>query len=95
MSTYQPVLQPPVPREEHSRCRRPGRAQPDLTLATCADGGAGPDSPHYKWVALSNTTLGVLMATMNSSIVLISLPAITVPRRPLRLRRSPIRWASS
>ncbi|MGH3794159.1 MAG: MFS transporter [Pseudonocardiaceae bacterium] len=35
-----------------------------------------PDSPRYKWVALSNTTLGVLMATMNASIVLISLPAI-------------------
>ncbi len=34
------------------------------------------DSPHYKWVALSNTTLGVLMATVNSSIVIISLPAI-------------------
>ncbi len=31
---------------------------------------------HYKWVALSNTTLGVLMAIVNSSIVLISLPAI-------------------
>ncbi len=31
---------------------------------------------HYKWIALSNTTLGVLMAAMNSSIVLISLPAI-------------------
>jgi MFS family permease len=31
---------------------------------------------HYKWVALSNTTLGVLMATVNASIVLISLPAI-------------------
>ncbi|RZS90356.1 MFS transporter [Motilibacter rhizosphaerae] len=30
----------------------------------------------YKWVALSNTTLGILMATVNSSIVLISLPAI-------------------
>jgi MFS family permease len=30
----------------------------------------------YKWVALSNTTLGVLMATVNASIVLISLPAI-------------------
>ncbi len=30
----------------------------------------------YKWVALSNTTLGVLMASINSSIVLISLPAI-------------------
>ncbi|MGH3726588.1 MAG: MFS transporter [Mycobacterium sp.] len=34
------------------------------------------DHPHYKWVALSNTTLGVLLATVNSSIVLISLPAI-------------------
>jgi EmrB/QacA subfamily drug resistance transporter len=35
-----------------------------------------PVGPNYKWVALSNTTLGVLMATINSSIVLISLPAI-------------------
>ena len=34
------------------------------------------ESPRYKWVALSNTTLGVLMATVNSSIVIISLPAI-------------------
>ncbi len=34
------------------------------------------DHPHYKWVALSNTTLGMLMATINSSIVIISLPAI-------------------
>lgn len=34
------------------------------------------DHPHYKWVALSNTTLGTLIATINSSIVLISLPAI-------------------
>ena len=33
-------------------------------------------SDRYKWVALSNTTLGVLMAVINSSIVLISLPAI-------------------
>ena len=32
--------------------------------------------PKYKWIALSNTTLGVLMATINQSIVLISLPAI-------------------
>jgi MFS family permease len=30
----------------------------------------------YKWVALSNTTVGMLLATINSSIVLISLPAI-------------------
>ena len=32
--------------------------------------------PNYKWVALSNTTLGVLMAAINGSIVIISLPAI-------------------
>src|ERR1700693_3888421 len=32
--------------------------------------------PHYKWVVLSNTTLGVLMASIDTSIVLISLPAI-------------------
>jgi len=34
------------------------------------------DHPHYRWVALSNTTLGMLMATINASIVIISLPAI-------------------
>ena len=33
-------------------------------------------SDHYKWIALSNTTLGMLMATINSSIILISMPAI-------------------
>ena len=32
--------------------------------------------PHYKWIALSNTTLGVLMATINASIMLIALPNI-------------------
>jgi MFS family permease len=36
----------------------------------------GAEHPHYKWVALSNTTLGTLIATVNASIVLISLPAI-------------------
>ena len=35
---------------------------------------ASPD--RYKWVALSNTTLGILMATINGSIVIIALPAI-------------------
>ncbi|WP_204058247.1 MFS transporter [Microbispora corallina] len=34
------------------------------------------DHPRYRWVALSNTTLGMLLATVNSSIVIISLPAI-------------------
>ncbi|EFH80974.1 MFS transporter [Ktedonobacter racemifer] len=36
----------------------------------------GEGGPRYKWVVLSNTTLGMLMATINSSILLISLPAI-------------------
>jgi MFS family permease len=36
------------------------------------------DADHrgYKWVALSNTTLGMLVVTINGSILLISLPAI-------------------
>ena len=34
------------------------------------------DSPRYKWVALINSSLGMLLATVNASIVLISLPAI-------------------
>jgi MFS family permease len=37
-------------------------------------GAVIPD--HYKWLALSNTTLGVLIATINASILLISLPDI-------------------
>jgi MFS family permease len=37
---------------------------------------ARPAGKNYKWAALSNTTLGVLMGAMNSSIVLISLPSI-------------------
>ncbi len=37
---------------------------------------ARSEGPHYQWIALSNTTLGVLMASINGSIVVISLPAI-------------------
>jgi MFS family permease len=42
-------------------------------------GGHGHGHSHddrYKWIALSNTTLGILMAVLNSSIVLIALPDI-------------------
>ena len=39
--------------------------------------GAGHTlGPRYKWIALSNTTLGMLMATINQSIVLIALPDV-------------------
>ena len=37
---------------------------------------ARPPGDRYKWLALSNTTLGMLAATVNASIVIISLPAI-------------------
>ncbi|MHB8309263.1 MAG: MFS transporter [Metallibacterium sp.] len=33
-------------------------------------------SPHYKWLALSNTTIAVLLATIDSSIMLIAMPDI-------------------
>jgi MFS family permease len=38
------------------------------------DPGSGGD--RYKWVALSNTTLSMTMATIDASIVIISMPAI-------------------
>ena len=37
---------------------------------------SGGRSRNYKWIALSNTTLGILMVTINQSILLISLPAL-------------------
>ena len=46
-----------------------GQAQ---AAASAADGRG----VHYKWIALSNTTLGILMVTINQSILLISLPAL-------------------
>jgi MFS family permease len=41
-----------------------------------AAGGPRVTDGRYKWVALSNTTLGMLAATVNASIVIIALPAI-------------------
>jgi MFS family permease len=49
------------------------RARNELTSTQNA--GAARDG-RYKWIALSNTTLGVLMVTINQSILLISLPDI-------------------
>ncbi|MBV9163742.1 MAG: MFS transporter [Pseudonocardiales bacterium] len=41
-----------------------------------ARASADTASSRYKWIALSNTTLGVLVATINASILLIALPDI-------------------
>jgi MFS family permease len=46
-------------------------------LGSKTGGGGAADRPdHYKWVVLTNTTLGVLMATIDISIMLIALPDI-------------------
>jgi MFS family permease len=61
-----------------SAVREVVRVAADTALHRTAS--AGPQAPahesRYKWVALSNTTLGLLMATINSSIVLIAMPDI-------------------
>jgi len=46
------------------------------TDTQAVDGRRSLRGSHYKWVALSNTTLGMLAATVNASIVIIALPAI-------------------
>jgi MFS family permease len=51
-----------------------------MTAAVTATAEANPSVPtkpdRYKWIALSNTTLGVLLATIDASITLIAMPAI-------------------
>ena len=47
-------------------------------------------SPRYKWVALSNTTIAVLLATIDSSIMLIAMPQIFhgIDLNPLETRNT-------
>ncbi len=49
-----------------------------VNMASDAEQSAKTPQPGYKWIALSNTTLGTLMAGIDVNIVLISLPAIFV-----------------
>jgi MFS family permease len=62
-----------------------GNGRAGMGTSGTGTGGTGTGQPavpgglrstHYQWVALSNTTLGILSATVNGSIVIISLPAI-------------------
>ncbi|SHM33503.1 MFS transporter [Actinacidiphila paucisporea] len=48
----------------------------DIRLAPGDGAMAAAPPDRYKWVALSNTSLGMFMATVDSSIVIISMPAI-------------------
>src|SRR5215467_2975682 len=56
--------------------RRAGMSEPVGSGVVEGSRRFRPVGPHYKWIVLTNTTLGALMATINSSIVLIALPAI-------------------
>jgi MFS family permease len=51
-------------------------AKSSVTGVPAGESRGAAVGPRYKWIALSNTTLGVLMVTINQSIVLISLPDI-------------------
>ena len=60
---------------DSSNGRAAAGSQPNGTAPGPAPGQL-PGGSRYKWLALSNTTLGMLAATVNASIVIISLPAI-------------------
>src|SRR6202789_3766887 len=62
----------------------------DVSTTAMSNGGAraGSDparSDRYKWIALSNVTLGVLLATLDGSIPLMAMPDIFrgIPLDPL------------
>ncbi len=64
---------------------RPPRAPADPLADGCGQQGRGGGGPaigggdatgRYKWVVLTNTTLGMMMATIDTSIMLIALPNI-------------------
>ncbi|AXK79722.1 MFS transporter [Pseudolabrys taiwanensis] len=56
-----------------NRVGPPSGAGPPLESSVTTPKKPGPG---YKWMVLSNTTLGMLAAAINSSILLISLPAV-------------------
>ena len=58
--------------------RTPGTpaAKPTGRAARLAGGSGRHSSDRYKWIALTNTTSGVLLVTIDSTIVIIAMPAI-------------------
>jgi MFS family permease len=78
MTTEIDMTKPPAGGQQRSDRGIVAVADADAALAETARRRRRMDHDHpfYKWIALSNTTLGTLMATINASIVLISLPAI-------------------
>ena len=56
--------------------RAPGAPGVPGSVHAPGNGLAPPTGGRYKWVALSNTTLSITMATLDASIVIIAMPAI-------------------
>ncbi len=56
--------------------RRRARPDSDSQVVSTPEESESERGAAYKWIALSNTTLGVLMVTINASILLIALPDI-------------------
>ena len=63
-----------VVRRHGAQCRPQIDRQP--VQAACRLVGASADSDRYKWIALSNATLAVLLATLDGSITIIAMPDI-------------------
>ncbi len=53
-----------------------GHHGPGNGLSPGSQDGDGRRPDRYRWVALSNTTLSMTMATIDGSIVIIAMPAI-------------------
>ena len=59
------------------RSRANGDGTPGGAASAGSDGsGSDGADPRYRWIALSNTTLSMTMATIDASIVIIAMPAI-------------------
>ena len=50
--------------------------QANCTVCLCIRSASSDGTDRYKWIALSNTTLAVLLATLDASITLIAMPDI-------------------
>ena len=66
-----------TPEPAPTRTPEPAQTRTQTRAQARADRAARDTArPHYKWIVLSNTTIGTLMATINVSILLIALPDI-------------------
>ncbi len=70
------VLTPVEQRTEVPCAGATTELEDEKALRASPTGVAARQSDGYKWIVLSNTTIGMLVASINGSIMMISLPAI-------------------